>query len=74
MSALDEDQAIEALKRVQGLSPEQFEKALHDEVGQPVLAVFNALARTLHPGDDDDAIAKKLHLMMLAYLMARPAA
>jgi hypothetical protein len=74
MPALTEEQAIEALRRVQGLSPEAFERALHDEVGQPLLAVFNALARALHPSDDEDAIAKKLHLMMLAFLMGqRPA-
>lgn len=74
MPALDEAQALEALKRVQALSAEEFERALHDDVGQPILSIFNALARALHPGDDDDAIAKKLHLMMLAYLMGRPAA
>jgi hypothetical protein len=58
MPALTENQAIEALRAVQGMTPEQFEKALHDEVGRPVLAVMNALARRLNPNDDDDAIAQ----------------
>lgn len=71
MTALNEDQAIAALQRVQGLNPEQFQAALERDLGQPMLAVFHALARAMHPADSDDAIAQKIHLMMLAYLMAR---
>lgn len=71
-SAPTEDQALAALKRVQALTPEQFEQALNDDVGHPMVSLFNALARAMHPTDDDEAVAKKLHLMMLAWLMARP--
>ena len=66
-----EDQAIAALKRVQSMSPDEFESKLHSDLGQPMLAVFNALARVMHPDDDEEQIAKKLHLMMLAWFMAR---
>jgi hypothetical protein len=72
MTALDEAGALAALQRVQNLTPEAFESALKDELGKPMLTVFNALARGLHPEDTDDAIARKVHLMLLAYLMARP--
>lgn len=71
MPAPTEDEALAALKRVQTLAPEQFERALNDEVGHPMVSLFNALVRAMHPQDDDDAVAKKLHLMMLAWLMAR---
>lgn len=71
MTAPTEEQALSALRKVQGLAPDAFEAALLEEIGEPMLAVMNALARTLYPTDDDDAVAKKLHLMMLAYLMAR---
>jgi hypothetical protein len=70
MAAPTEDQALDALRKVQGLAPEDFERALLEHIGEPMLAVFNALARTLYPDDDEDLIARKLHLMMLAYLMS----
>jgi hypothetical protein len=71
MVAPTEDEALAALKRVQSLGPQEFERALLEIVGEPTLAVMNALARTLHPSDDDEAVAKKLHLMMFSFLMAR---
>lgn len=71
MAALNDDEAIAALKRVQALTPEELERALENDVGHAMVSLFNALARAMHPNDDDDAIAKKLHLMMLAFLMAR---
>lgn len=71
MAAPNDDEAIAALKRVQALTPEEFERALENDVGHAMVSLFNALARAMHPSDDDDAIAKKLHLMMLAFLMAR---
>jgi hypothetical protein len=71
MTAPTDDEALAALKRVQALTPVEFERALNDDVGHPMVSLFNALARAMHPSDDDDAIAKKLHLMMLAWLMAR---
>lgn len=70
-AAPTDEEALAALQRVQALSPEQFERALEDDIGQSMVSLFNALARAMHPSDDDDAIARKLHLMMLAWLMAR---
>lgn len=71
MTAPTDEQALAALKRVQALTPEEFERALNEDVGHSMVSLFNALVRAMHPQDDDDAIAKKLHLMMLAFLMAR---
>ncbi len=71
MPAPTEAAALDALKHVQSLTPEEFEKALLEEIGEPMLAVFNALTRTLYPDDDEELVAKKLHLMMLSYLMAK---
>lgn len=73
MPAPDEPQALDALRRVQALGPADFERALESEIGEPVVAVLHALARALHPQDDDDAVAKRIHLMVLAWLMARRA-
>jgi hypothetical protein len=73
MPAPTEDEALAALRVVQDLGAEDFQAALKDELGGPVLQVMNALARALNPDDDEDAIARKMHLMMLAWLMARRA-
>lgn len=69
-AAPTEDEAIARLRQVQSLSPEAFDTALRTQLGTPMAGVFAALVRSLHPGDDDEAIARKLHLMMLAWLMA----
>lgn len=69
--APSEDEAIARLKRVQAMSPEAFDAALREDLGVSMAGVFAALVRSLHPDDDDAAVAKKLHLMMLAWLMGR---
>lgn len=72
-TAPDEARALAALRAVQELPTEAFEKALTDEIGAPMIQVMNAVVRALHPKDDDDAVHKKLHLMMVSYLLARRA-
>lgn len=71
VEAFNENQAIEALRSVQGLGPESLEKAIDNQVGAPMMQVMVALARTLHPDDNDDAVGDKVHLMLLSYLMAQ---
>lgn len=69
--APDEKQALAALRAVQELPTEAFEQALMDEVGAPMIQVMDAVVRALHPGDDDAAIHKKIHLMLVSFLLAR---
>jgi hypothetical protein len=65
-----EAEALARLRRVQGLSANDFDAALRGRLGTPMAGVFAALIRSLRPEDSDDAVAEKLHLMMLAWLMA----
>jgi hypothetical protein len=65
----DEKTALEAVKRVQSLSGPELEKRVHAEIGDPMLAMFVLLAKNLSPEDDDQAIGKKVHTMILAYLI-----
>jgi predicted NAD/FAD-dependent oxidoreductase len=71
MSPPTEPQALHVLRHVQGLNAEQFRHALSHAVGEPMMQVFVALAQSMHPDDGEDARAQKVHLMMLAWLMAR---
>jgi hypothetical protein len=69
--APDETQCLAALRAVQELPTGEFERALTDEIGESMIQVMNAVVRALHPNDDDDAVHKKLHLMMVSFLLAR---
>jgi hypothetical protein len=66
----DEAKGLEVVKKIQSLNGPDLEKRVRAEVGDPMLAFFSLLAKsTAAPGDDDHAIAKKVHLMVLAYLI-----
>jgi hypothetical protein len=66
----DEAKGLEVVKKIQSLNGPDLEKRVRAEVGDPMLAFFSLLAKsTAAPGDDDQAIAKKVHLMVLAYLI-----
>jgi hypothetical protein len=66
----DEAKGLEVVKKIQSLSGPDLEKRVRAEVGDPLLAMFSLLAKsTAAPGDDDHAIARKVHLMVLAYLI-----
>jgi hypothetical protein len=71
MPAPDDQAALSALKGTQELIGDAFERALHDEIGAPMIRVMNAMVRALHPGDNDAEVHKKMHLMMLSFLMAK---
>jgi hypothetical protein len=69
MAPPDEKTALAAVKSVQVLDGATLEKRVREEVGDPLLAMFSLLAKNLSPKDDDPAIAKKVHVMVLAYLI-----
>jgi hypothetical protein len=69
MPAPDEASALAAVKAVQSLSGPDFEKRVRTEVGDPLLAMFSLLAKNVAPSDDDRAIAEKVQLMLLSYLV-----
>jgi hypothetical protein len=69
-----DDAAFAALQAVQSLTPVEFEAALQNEVGRPMLKVMNAVLRRLHPDDSDEQAAHKMRLMMVAFLLARRSA
>jgi hypothetical protein len=63
------DAALEAMKTVQALDGRSMEARIQSEIGTPMMAVFTSLARNMFPEDDDDGVAKKVHLMVLAFLL-----
>jgi hypothetical protein len=65
----DEQAGLAAVKKIQSLSGPDLEKRVRAEVGDPMLAFFSLLAKSAAPEDDDHAVAKKVHLMILAYLV-----
>lgn len=69
MPAPDEAAALAAVKAVQSLAGPDFEKRVRAEVGDPLLAMFSLLAKSVAPSDDDRAIAQKVQLMLLSYLV-----
>jgi hypothetical protein len=69
MGAPDENGAIEAMKTVQAFSAKALNARIDREVGDPMLGVFSALAGALFPDDSREARAKKVHLMVLGYLL-----
>ncbi|MEW5848326.1 MAG: hypothetical protein AB2A00_05905 [Myxococcota bacterium] len=69
MSAPDEARALEALKTVQSIPAKDLDQLVTDEIGQSLLGVFAAMARAMGPDDDRQETARKVHLMVLAYLM-----
>jgi hypothetical protein len=69
MAAPDEARALAAVRKVQSLSGWEIEKRVRAAVGDPLMAMFALLAKSVAPSDDDHEIAKKVHLMVLAYLV-----
>jgi len=69
----DEARCLAALRAVQGLPPDAFERTLTEEIGTPMIQVMHSVLRALHPDDTDDEAHKKLHLMLISYLLARRA-
>ena len=69
MAAPNEATALEAVKLVQSLTGAELEKRVRAEIGDPLLAMFALLAKSVSNTDDDREIAKKVQLMIIAYLV-----
>jgi hypothetical protein len=69
MAAPDEKTALEAVKKIQSMSGADIEKAVRAQLGDPLLAMFALLAQNVSPGDDERETAKKVQLMIIAYLV-----
>lgn len=65
----DEKTALAAAKKVQVLNGPELERRVRLEVGDPLLAIFALLAKSIEPTADDPAIARRVHGMVLAYLV-----
>lgn len=70
---LDEKSALHALQAVQSLSASEIDVLVTSEIGTPMLGVFSALARAFDPSDDEEEVARRVHLMVLGYLLRREA-
>jgi hypothetical protein len=68
MSVPSEARAVEIMKKIQALSGQELDALIDAEIGNPMLGVFHALASAMFPGEPQNA-AKRVHLMVLAYLM-----
>lgn len=69
--APDEEKALSALKAVQSLTAEELDRLISDEIGKPMLGVFSALSRAFDEGAGDDEVARRVHLVVLGYLLHR---
>ena len=69
MPAPDEATALAAVKRVQSMSGPELEKRVRAEIGDPLLAMFSLLAKSIAPAASDQDIAQRVQLMILAYLV-----
>lgn len=70
---LDEKSALHALQAVQSLSASEIDALVTSEIGTPMLGVFSALARAFGPSDHEEEVARRVHLMVLGYLLHREA-
>lgn len=71
MAAPDENQALEALKAVQAITAEELNDLVTEEIGAPMLGVFSALVRASEEGLSDVDVARRVHLMVLGFLLRR---
>ena len=63
--------AKKAIDRVSGLDGPALDRRITDEVGDAMMAFFNAFSMKVLPGLDADSRAKTVQLMVLAYLARR---
>ena len=66
----DEPTGLAVVKKIQSLDGPALEKRVRQEVGDPMLAFFSLLAKsTAGANEDETTLAKRVHLMVLAYLI-----
>ena len=64
-----EARVLEAMKRVQKFSGKELDRKITEEVGDPMLGAFKALATSMLGKENNDRVNQAVHLMVLAYLM-----
>jgi len=69
MTAPAEGKVVEAMKQVQKLNAKELDQRITDELGNPMLGAFKALASALVGKEDNQRINQMVHLMVLAALM-----
>lgn len=69
MAVPTDREAIEAAKKIQSLSGPELEEKVRSTIGTPMLAIFGVLARHLEPMIDEEALNRRVHLMVTAYLL-----
>jgi hypothetical protein len=70
MAAPDEKRALAALQVVQRMNGAEVAKIVDDEIGTSLLGVMKAVARA-QVGDDEDAVARAVHLLTFGWLLRR---
>jgi hypothetical protein len=68
MSVPDKNAALAALDVVQKLSRAEIDAAVDAEIGPHMLGVMKAVARA-QVGDDDDDVARAVHLLVFGFLL-----
>ena len=71
MAVPAELRALTAIKRLQSLSPAEFETLMNEEMGNSVLGMLTALAHSLYPEADPSTTARQVHLLVTGYLLGR---
>lgn len=67
----DEQMALAALQKVQSMSAVELDARINQDIGEPMLGVLKAIGRALAAQDEsDDSVARRVHGMVLAYLLA----
>lgn len=69
MKPVDREGALDALQAVQALGAKEIDAVVTREIGNELLGVFHALAKASAPGASDDDVARRVHLMILAWLV-----
>lgn len=69
MPAPTEEKVLQAMRTVQRLNGKDLDLQITDQVGNPMLGAFKALATALVGNQDNARLNQTVHLMVLAYLM-----
>jgi hypothetical protein len=69
MKPVDSAGALDALQTVQSMTAAQVGAGVDGEIGGDLLGVLHALARASAPDADDEDVARRVHLMVLAWLL-----
>lgn len=69
MAAPAEATVLAAFKKVQQFSGKELDQRITDDVGNPMLGAFKALATATVGKENNEQVNRIVHLMVLAYLM-----